>query len=72
MPVGFLQYPELDFLGMFIPWGLVIGTLGFLLAWAVVILLEHLGLTKNIWHLPLFFVALVVLCCCLLGLFFTP
>ncbi|PTX93263.1 DUF1656 domain-containing protein [Spartobacteria bacterium LR76] len=54
------------------PWGMIISALGFLLAFFVVQLLERLGLTRGIWHLPLFFVALSVLFGCLLGLIFAP
>ena len=67
-----LQFPELDILGFLLPWGLVMGVLGFLLAWIFVILLQSLGLTENIWHLPLFFVALSILCSAVLGLIFAP
>lgn len=51
---------------------MIISALGFLLAFFVVQLLERLGLTRGIWHLPLFFVALSVLFGCLLGLIFAP
>lgn len=70
--IDVLAFPELDILGFFIPWGMVMGVLGFLLAWVVTLLLEHYGLTRYIWHLPLFFVALVLFCSCLLGLIFAP
>jgi hypothetical protein len=46
--------------------------LGFLCAWAVTTVLEHLGLTRHVWHLPLFFAALAVLFGSLIGLFFAP
>jgi len=48
------------------------GTLGFLLAWAVVAILEYTGLSRYVWHLPLFFVALVVLFTSLIGIVFHP
>jgi hypothetical protein len=48
------------------------GVLGFFCAWLITALLEHFGLTRLIWHLPLFFAALVLLCGSLLGLIFTP
>ncbi|GAT33871.1 hypothetical protein TSACC_22291 [Terrimicrobium sacchariphilum] len=51
---------------------MVVSALGFLLAFFVVQLLERLELTRNIWHLPLFFVALSVLFGSLLGLIFAP
>jgi hypothetical protein len=46
--------------------------LGFLCAWTVNNLFEHFGLTRHVWHLPLFFAALVVLFGSLIGLFFAP
>ena len=67
-----LHSPEIDFFGLFLPWGFIMAVLGFLLAWVITLFLEHLQLTRHIWHLPLFFVALVILCSCLLGLLFTP
>jgi len=67
-----LRNAELDLFGFLLPWGLVMGILGFFLAWLLTGLLEHLGWTRHIWHLPLFFAALVLLCATLLGLIFTP
>ena len=54
------------------PWSMAIIVLGFLCAWAVNDLLERLGLTRHVWHLPLFFAALAVLFGSLIGLFFAP
>ena len=54
------------------PWSMVIIVLGFLCAWAVTTGLEHLGWTRHVWHLPLFFGALAVLFGSLIGLFFAP
>jgi hypothetical protein len=67
-----LNYPELDFLGFFIPWAMVMGVMGFLLAWLAVLGMERLGWTRVIWHLPLFFVALCLIFSFCLGLIFTP
>ncbi len=67
-----LRNPEIDFFGLLVPWGLVMGVLGFFFAWLITGLLEHLGWTRWIWHLPLFFVGLVILCGTLLGLLLTP
>jgi hypothetical protein len=50
----------------------VVGTIGFLLAWLVVAILEYTGLSRYVWHLPLFFVALVVLFASLTGIFVRP
>jgi hypothetical protein len=57
---------------LLIPWILVVGTIGFLLAWLVVAILEFTGLSRYVWHLPLFFVALVILLTSLLGLVSRP
>ena len=43
------------------PWNVIIGALGFLNAWLVVTVMEYTGLSRYVWHLPLFFVGLVVL-----------
>ncbi len=67
-----LRSPELQFSGLLVPWNVGIGAIGFLLAWAVVAILERLGLTRFIWYLPLFFLALVVLFASLLGLILQP
>ena len=67
-----LKTPELRFGDFLIPWGMVIGTLGFLGAWIAVGAMERLGWTRGIWHLPLFFVALAVFLGCVVGLIFTP
>ena len=54
------------------PWGMVIGVLGFFAAWLVVGVMERLRLTRFVWNLPLFFIALAVLFGCSLGLLFAP
>ncbi|MEX1110815.1 MAG: DUF1656 domain-containing protein [Chthoniobacterales bacterium] len=67
-----LRVPEIIFGDFMLPWGMVIGALGFFAAWLVVGLLEHWRLTRHIWNLPLFFIALAVLCGSVLGLIFAP
>ncbi len=67
-----LKTPELRFGDFLVPWGMVIGILGFLGAWVAVGIMERLGWTRGIWHLPLFFVALAVFLGCVIGLIFTP
>jgi hypothetical protein len=67
-----MNQAELRFVDLLVPWVLVIWTLGFLLAWLVVAILEYTGLSRYIWHLPLFFVALVVLFASVLGIVFRP
>jgi dolichyl-phosphate-mannose--protein O-mannosyl transferase len=62
----------IDFLGTFIPWWLVVGVLAYLAAWVIVMVLERLHLTRHIWHLPLFFLALLVLFFSVIGLVLAP
>ena len=63
---------EVDVLGLFLPWWLVVGVIAYLLAWLVVALLERFQLTRHIWHLPLFFLALVVFLYSAIGLALAP
>jgi len=63
---------EIDLLGLFVPWWLVIGVVAYLAAWCVVRILEHAQLTRHIWHLPLFFLALVMVIYSALGLALAP
>lgn len=67
-----LRTPELRFGDFLVPWGVVIGILGFLSAWLIVSVMERLGWTRAVWHLPLFFVALAVFLGCIIGLIFAP
>ena len=67
-----LNLPELRLTEVLVPWTLIVGLLGFLAAWLVVSVLEHTGLSRYVWHLPLFFVGLVVLLSSLIGMFFFP
>ena len=65
---GALNRPELRFSEMLVPWIMMVGALGFLMAWLVVAIMEHTGLSRYVWHLPLFFVGLVVLFSSLIGM----
>lgn len=67
-----LTNPEFRAGDFLMPWGMIISVLGFLVAWVIVTILEQTGLTRQIWNLPLFFVALAVLSGCLLGLLLAP
>jgi hypothetical protein len=67
-----LNRPELRVTDLLIPWIVMIGLLGFLAAWLVVAIMERTGLSRYIWHLPLFFLALVVLFSSVIGLAFLP
>jgi Protein of unknown function (DUF1656) len=50
----------------------IIGALGFLAAWITVAIMEHTGLARYVWHLPLLFVALIVLFSSLIGIAISP
>ena len=67
-----LNRPEFRFLDLLFPWIILIGLLGFLAAWLVVAIMEHTGLSRYVWHLPLFFVAMVVLFSSIIGMLLAP
>ena len=67
-----LNRAEFRFGEVLVPWVLIIGALGFLAAWLVVTVMEYAGLSRYVWHLPLFFVGLVVLFSSLIGLAVSP
>lgn len=67
-----LNRPEMKLGEVLIPWIVVIGTFGFLAAWLVVAIMERTGLSRYVWHLPLFFLALIVLLSSVMGMLFQP
>jgi hypothetical protein len=67
-----LNRAEFSFGEVLVPWTVLIGVLGFLSAWMVVAIMEGTGLSRHVWHLPLFFVALAVLLSSLIGLVVSP
>lgn len=67
-----MNHAEIQLGDLLIPWILAVGTIGFLLAWLVVAILEYTDLSRYVWHLPLFFIALVVLFTSLIGILFRP
>jgi hypothetical protein len=69
---GGLNRPELRVTDLLVPWIAIVGALGFLMAWLVVAIFERTGLSRHVWHLPLFFLALVVLFSSLIGTVFFP
>jgi hypothetical protein len=69
---GGLNRPELRVTDLLFPWIAIVGALGFLMAWLVMAILERTGLSRHVWHLPLFFLALVVLFSSLIGMEFSP
>jgi hypothetical protein len=64
---GVANRPEFRIFDLLIPWIFVTSALGFLAAWLVVAILERTGLSRHIWHLPLFFLALAVLLTSIIG-----
>jgi hypothetical protein len=70
--VGALNRAEFTFSEVLVPWIVIVGALGFLMAWLVVAILERTGLSRYVWHLPLFFVGLVVLFSSLIGMVVSP
>jgi len=67
-----LNLPELSFGEVLVPWILIVGALGFLAAWLVVAIMECTGLSRHVWHLPLFFAGLVILFSSLIGMVISP
>ena len=45
---------------------------GFLLAWIITLVMNRFHLASYLWHPPLFFLALMVICTILVGRFFIP
>ncbi|MBV9299627.1 MAG: DUF1656 domain-containing protein [Verrucomicrobia bacterium] len=64
---GWANRPEFRFLDLFIPWIFAVAVFGFLAAWLIMAALERTGLSRHIWHLPLFFLALVILLSSIIG-----
>ena len=67
-----LNRPEFRLGEVLVPWSVIIGALGFFTAWLVVALMEYTGLSRYVWHLPLFFIGLVVLFGSLIGMAISP
>jgi hypothetical protein len=70
--INYLRNGEQQIYDFNTPWSMAIVVLVFLAAWLVTNVLENLGVTRHVWHLPLFFAALAVLFGSLIGLFFAP
>jgi len=67
-----MNRPEFRFMDLLFPWIFVVGTSGFLAAWVVIAIMERTGLSRHVWHLPLFFVALVILLSSIIGFVCLP
>jgi len=58
---GAVSRPELRFTELLVPRIMIAWALGFLVAWLVVAIMEHTCLSRYVWHIPLLFLALIVL-----------
>ena len=67
-----LNRPEFTLGEVLVPWNVIVGTLGFFTTWLVVALMEYTGLSRYVWHPPLFFVGLVVLFSSMIGMAISP
>ena len=67
-----LNRPELRFLDLLFPWVVAVAVFGFLIAWFIIAVLEWCDLSRHIWHLPLAFLAMVVLFSSLIGMLLLP
>jgi hypothetical protein len=67
-----LNQAKFTFLDPLFPWIAMIGLLGLLAAWLVVTIIEHTGLVCYVWHLPLFFLAVVVIFISVIGMLLLP
>ena len=70
--LDYFRTPKFQIGDFLMPWGMIISSLVFLAAWVLVLELERRALTRHIWHVPLFFVALAVLIGCLFGEILAP
>jgi hypothetical protein len=64
-----LNRPELRFNELLVPWIMIVVALGFLM---VVAIMELTCLSRYVWHLPLFFLALIVIFSSLIGMVVFP
>ncbi len=71
-PLAFLRTPELRVYDFHMPWSMEIIVIGFVLAAVCTSILERIGVTRHVWHLPLFFMALFVAFSSLIGLLLAP
>jgi hypothetical protein len=67
-----INRPEFRFGEVLVRWTVIIGTLGVLAAWLLVMMMQYTGLSRFVWHLPLFFLGLVILCSSVIGLALSP
>lgn len=64
--------PEIDALGFYLPFSMIVVVLGFSLAWVLAWAMDRVGLTRFVWHPPLFLFAMMVGCSSGLALLLFP
>ncbi|GHC09144.1 hypothetical protein GCM10007047_28030 [Cerasicoccus arenae] len=69
---GIYLDPEMDLLGFYLPFSFFITIGGFVLAWLLAWVMDHVGLTRFVWHPPLFLFAMMIGCTAGLGLLLFP
>ncbi len=62
MAIGGVYFPPLVFASI----------LGAFMAWSVIYIMHRYDLIGFVWHPPLFYLSLVVICTCLIGVFLIP
>ncbi len=67
-----LRTAEFNLGGFLIPWAMVVWSIAYVVALFVSNLIERWVSYRYVWHPPLFFVALVVIFGCTLGLVLAP
>lgn len=70
--MGFYLDPEIDVFGFYAPFAMVVVVGGFLLAWLLAWAMDRIGLTRFVWHPPLFLFAMMIGCAAGLGLLLFP
>ena len=63
---------EISIGGVYFPPLLFASILGSTIAWGVTRVMNRYDLVRFVWHPPLFYLALAVICTCLVGTFIIP
>jgi len=72
LPGGLSLDPEIDLFGFYVPYSMIVVLAGFLLAWLLAWLMDWFGLTRFVWHPPLFLFAMMIGCSAGLALWLFP
>lgn len=68
----FYLNPETDVLGFYVPFAMIVVCAGFLIAWLLAWAMDRIGITRFVWHPPLFLFAMMVGCSAGLALLLFP